>query len=68
MTVIILDVIMGLLILAIIFCVYMLYRNNCVYEYRTKLLWSDYEAYETLPDYGVMVGRWWVWPMSKFLK
>lgn len=56
----------GFCILVLAACTYMMYRNNCVFSYRTTMLFSDHAKYETLPSYDTMMGKFWVWPLSKF--
>lgn len=50
-----------------VFAVGMLFRNAWVYRVRTALLHADWAAYKTLPEYNVMMWRFWVWDAAKFL-
>jgi len=45
----------------------MIVRNHWVYQVRTAILYADFAAYLSLPDYDVMVRRFWVWDAAKFL-
>lgn len=38
---------------------YMLIRNMWVYEYRTNLIWSDFENYKKIPSYNDMMLKYW---------
>ena len=52
--------------LGMAFCVYMLWRNQRVYEFRMRLIDEDMDRYNQLPGYDEMVNRWWVWPLERF--
>ena len=47
--------------------VFMLFRNRWVYRARMAILHADFAAYQTLPDYGVMMRRFWIWDAARFL-
>lgn len=49
----------GFFTCSLITCIYMLIRNMWVYEYRTNLIWSDFDKYEKLPSYNDMVLKYW---------
>ena len=61
-------IIVVVLIIAQLFCLFMLCRSEWVYSQRTKLLYSDYDKYKKLPDYDIMVNKFWVWNVNKFIK
>lgn len=53
------------------FGIYMLYRNNKVYQYRTKILTrcrvkGSFKEYNQLPEYNTMWLKFWKWPMKSF--
>ena len=54
--------------LFIILNLFLLYRINKVYIYRTDLLWDDFEAYNRLPSYDEMVWKFWVWDLDRFIE
>ena len=66
--VIVLAAISALTVLGMLFCGFMLVRNEWVYDQVTRLLWTDYETYKRLPDYKTILNRFWVWDINKFLK
>lgn len=45
-----------------------LIRNELVYHYRVKLLFSKLDEYEALPPYDEMMKKFWIWRMCKFNK
>ncbi len=49
------------------FCAYMLFRNGRVYRYRVWLLENNRASYARLPEYDLMLNKFWVWPLSRFL-
>jgi hypothetical protein len=57
------PILMGVGVFGIIMCFYFLYRNNKVYEFRTGLIWNDYDAYLKLPPYNKML-----WSFKKLNK
>lgn len=53
--------------------VFVVIRNNWVFNQRVAffnnaLRNKDMEAYKRLPSYNVMVLKFWVWDVQKFLK
>lgn len=50
-----------------VFAIYILFRNEWVYNCRTFLLHSNYDTYKKLPSYDKMVLKFWVWDVNKFL-
>ena len=75
--------IMALLIFALIFIIYMGYRNEAIYQFRTKMLKDAYARYEKEHDpgpitwalrasetvpYNTMMYRFWVWPLDRFFR
>lgn len=61
-------IIILLLIGAPCFCVFMLSRNLWVLRERLNLIYSNYQLYKRLPSYNVMMGKFWIWDVKKFLK
>lgn len=55
-----------LLLGCLVWCLFMLVRNEWVYRSRIKLTGTD--DYHRLPSYDDMMKRWWVWSIKKFLK
>lgn len=51
----------------LLFGLYMLFRNSCVYRFRMKIIDTDVYLYRRLPSYTEMLSRFWVWPLRKFL-
>jgi hypothetical protein len=45
----------------------MMYRNQWVCTVRNKLIESDWERYHLLPGYDIMMKKFWVWDIEKFL-
>ena len=59
----------GFLTCSMITCIYLLIRNMWVYEYRTNLIWSDFDKYKKLPSYNDMVLKYWYkYNFDDFLK
>jgi len=57
-----------LLIIWTIFGLYMLYRNNWVYEKRTGLVFTNWEKYKQLQSYTYMLFHFWIWDVNKLFK
>ena len=59
----------GLAVCAAVFSFFllMIVRNRWVYRVRMAILYADFAAYQSLPDYDVMMWRLWVWDAAKFL-
>lgn len=59
--------------LMLLFCIYMLFRNNKVYNFREGLLdqayyeGRDFDWYDSQPSYNYMMFHFWVWPLSRFI-
>lgn len=47
-------------ILALLFCFYMLYRNENVYKVRTTMLLGGVDNYCKLPSYNTMMNYFWI--------
>lgn len=59
---------LNICLIAILFSLYMLYRNDKVYEYHMNLLHNNPNQYENLADYREMMAKWWEWDFTKFIK
>lgn len=46
-------------LLNLFFCIYFLWRNEKVYQFRTKLIDEAYPYYRTLPSYDEMLFKYW---------
>jgi hypothetical protein len=57
----------GICVLGMIFCNYMLRRNDKIYEFRLNMIKEDFNHYEKLPSYDYMLWYFWVWTLDKFL-
>jgi hypothetical protein len=56
------------LIFDLAICVFVLHRNNAVYNYRMAMLdKGDLETYNKLPDYRTMMLKFWI-PVDKFIE
>jgi len=60
--------------IALVVPLFMIFRNHWVFKKRMEILQNGslnaidrYSLYERLPPYNVMVRRWWVWDVNKFL-
>lgn len=71
------DAIMYGLILFIVFCLYMLFRNEMVSSARREFIeyffYHDNEGYKAgnvfqnhIPGYDEMMAKFWVWPLDSF--
>lgn len=50
-------------------CFYFLKRNDCIYEFRMKILNESYDKYHLLPSYKEMMYHpWWEWNFEKFFR
>lgn len=60
-----------ILILAVIslgiFLISLLVRNEWVFNARMKMIEDDYAKYETLEKYEVMMKKFWIWDVEKFV-
>ncbi len=63
----VLLVLMALCLVGMFFCLFMLVRNDWVYQARFRVAFEDRAAYERLPSYSAMMWRLWVWDIQKFL-
>ena len=58
---------LGVCAVGLVFCAYMLFRNQAVFNYRMKVLHeAGIDGYDKLSSYDVMFNKFWVWPLSKF--
>ena len=48
------------LLVALMFCNYMIYRNYLVYNFRTTVLTENSDMYEKLPSYDTMMSYFWI--------
>lgn len=64
----VLFIILCLCFAIMLFCVFMIVRNIWVCEERVNLIDSDFISYKRLPSYDVMLGKFWIWDVKKFLK
>nr|DAN88343.1 MAG TPA: hypothetical protein [Caudoviricetes sp.] len=71
------DIILFLLVMALIFCFYMLVRNNMVHSANNKFIeyfyYQDPNGYiagnrfeNVVPSYDYMLLKFWVFPLSSF--
>ena len=65
MAAVFLFVFFGVLVIAFLFCLYMLGRNDRVYEERVSLIGDP--AYYNLPSYDEMMRKWWK-PVRRFVE
>lgn len=66
---IIVSILLVLLSIGVLFCIYMLFRNDAVYNFRMSVLRvRGLEEYDRLPEYDEMMRKFWVWPLEKFFK
>lgn len=68
-----------LILVAMLFCLYIEWRNWRVFQFRRRMLrygyryakareqWLILARYESLPSHYAMVARFWVWPLWRFL-
>ena len=60
--------ILSLFISLLLFCFFLLYRNNWVYKVRSELIWNDFEKFERLQSYSYMLyHKFWIFDVEKFL-
>lgn len=45
---------------------YVLHRNNWVYNQRMRLIHEDWDSYQRLPSYDDMMKKFWIWDVKKF--
>jgi len=65
---IILKILSVVIVFVIIWCFFLLYRNNWVAKTRIILLWENRELYDKLPSYDEMLYRkFWIFDINKFL-
>lgn len=71
------DIILFLLVMALIFCFYMLVRNDMVHSANKKFIeyfyYQDQNGYiagnrfeDVVPSYDYMLLKFWVFPLSSF--
>jgi len=49
-----------------LFCVYYI-RNEIVFNYREFVMINEgFDAWKSLPDFEIMVLKFWIWDMRKF--
>ena len=71
------DIILFLLMMALVFCFYMLIRNNMVHKTRREFIEFFYhcdpngydvgnEFDDYVPSYDEMLFKFWVFPLSRF--
>lgn len=48
-------ILLAFLLVALMFCNYMIYRNYLVYNFRTTVLTENPDMYEKLPSYDTMI-------------
>lgn len=71
------DIILFLLVMALIFCFYMLVRNNMVHSENNKFIeyfyYQDQNGHiagnrfeDVVPSYDYMLLKFWVFPLSSF--
>lgn len=48
-------------------CFHAAIRNECVYRFRVKILFTNEDLFDKLPSYKEMMLKFWVWPMKKFI-
>ncbi|HHA2247819.1 TPA: hypothetical protein ACOEHG_002700 [Enterobacter ludwigii] len=59
----------GLSVLGLLFCIFMLVRNEWVFEARQRVMHQDgYLTYQRLPSYHVMMWHFWIWDVKKFIR
>lgn len=63
----VLRIILLLSTTVLIFCFFMIYRNNWVYNKRMCLLDNDYEKYKRLCSYEKMFIRFWDFNVDNFV-
>lgn len=49
-------------------CIFMLYRNEWVCRERIRAIDKGTGTYEQLPTYEVMMRKFWIWDINKFLQ
>ena len=55
-----------LMVVCMIFCFFMLYRNHWVYKTRTNiLLGNSCKEYKQLWSYDEMMNHFWIWDVDK---
>jgi len=59
---------MILIILYTVLLLFIIIRNNWVFNNRTRILKSDYKKYNKLLPYNDMLFRFWVWDVNKLIK
>lgn len=57
----------GMPIIGTLFGIGMLIRNTWVYKNRIALNSVDGDLHDRLPSYGVMMRKWWIWDVTKFI-
>jgi len=51
-----------------IIALFMLHRNNWVYCKRIAMIDKDFETYKKLESYNLMMLKFWIWDINKFIK
>lgn len=62
------KVLLNYAIVGFVFSLFMLFRNNQILDYRTKVLNRSLSEYQALPSYDTMFYKFWVYPLNKFNK
>ena len=64
---ILLIMILGIALMGLALCIYMLARNEWVFRLRMRVIDENMEAYDAMPTYGEMMYKyWWVWRSKYF--
>ena len=61
------EIILLLSTIGLIFCFFMMYRNNLVYNKRVYLLNKDYYKFKKLCSYDKMMIRFWDFNVDNFV-
>lgn len=64
----VLGVLLGLSALGLAWSTVMVWRVRWVYRNGVELLHRDLAAYLRLPEFNVMVNRWWIWDFEEFYR
>ena len=64
---ILLIMILGIALMGLALCIYMLARNEWVFRLRMSVIYENTEAYDAMPTYNEMMYKyWWVWRSKYF--
>ncbi|WP_208952278.1 hypothetical protein [Rahnella sp. ChDrAdgB13] len=52
----------------ILYCFFVLHRNEWVYKQRMKVLFGEngFKEFQKLPSYDAMMRKFWIWDVNKF--